>query len=105
MLGFIESTGRDDAEKNRLCPPVAQVDVPLDWVRFVHGMLKTSALHATEPDITAWQASSRLNLTRGMENHLSEPRMKTALDRWQANAEPALKNAERLLAEASSMTG
>ncbi len=105
MLGFIESTGRDDAEKNRLCPPVAQVDVPLDWVRFVHGMLKTSALHATEPDITAWQASSRLNLTRGMENHLSEPRMKTALDRWQANAEQALENAERLLAEASSMTG
>ena len=27
--------------------------------------------------------------------------MKTALDRWQANAEPALKNAERLLAVAS----
>lgn len=99
LLGFIESTGRDDDEKNRLCPPVAQLDEPLDWIRFMHGILNTSALHAPEPDIKAWQASSRLNLTRGMENHLDDPRMKTALDRWQANAEHAFKNAERLLAE------
>ena len=99
MIGFIESTGRDDAEKNRLCPPVAQVDTPLDWIRFVHGVLNTSALHASEPDIMAWQGSSRLNLTRGMENHMSDPRMQSALSRWEANAEQAFNKARRFIAE------
>ena len=64
----------------------------------MHGILNTSALHDPEPDIKAWQASSRLNLTCSMENHLDDPRMKTALDRWQANAERAFVNARRLLA-------
>ena len=102
MLGFIESTGRDDTEKNRLCPPVAQVDEPLDWIRFVHGVLNTSALHSTEPDIMAWQGSSRLNLTRGMENHMGEPRMQAALERWGANAEQAVHKAKHFLAETPS---
>jgi hypothetical protein len=102
MLGFIESTGRDDTEKNRLCPPVAQVDEPLDWIRFVHGVLYTSALHSTEPDIMAWQGSSRLNLTRGMENHMGEPRMQVALERWGANAEQAVHKAKHFLAETPS---
>lgn len=100
MIGFIESTGRDDDEKNRLCPPVAQVDEPLDWIRFVHGVLNTSTLHSNEPDLLAWQGSSRLNLTCGMENYVHEPTMRTALERWEANAEPAFNNAERLLREA-----
>ena len=101
LLGFIESTGRDDVEKNRLCPPVAQVSEPLCWIRFLHGILNTAALHAPEPDIMAWQQSSRLNLTRGMENHLDNPRMRTALDRWQAHAGQAFDNAERMLGAAS----
>ncbi len=105
LIGFIESTARDDAEKNRLCPPVAQMDEPLDWIRFVHGVLNTAALHSTEPDIMAWQGSSRLNLTRGMENHMSEPRMKTALERWEANADQALHKAAHFLAEAPSPGG
>lgn len=103
MLGFIESTGRDDAEKNRLCPPVAQVDEPLDWIRYVHGVLNTSALHATEPDIMAWQRSSRLNLSRGMENHMSDPRMQSALRRWEANAEQAFDKARSFLDDSSSL--
>jgi hypothetical protein len=101
MSGFFESTGRDDTEKNRLCPPVAQVDEPLDWIRFVHGVLNTTALHSTEPDLTDWQRRSRLNLTRGMENHLDDPRMKSALKRWEENAEQAFNRSERVLAEAS----
>ena len=100
MIAFIESTGREDTEKNRLCPPVAQVDEPLDWIRFLHGVLNTSALHSSEPDILAWQGSSRLNLTRGMENHIHEPMMQAALERWGANAEQALNNAQLLLREA-----
>ena len=101
LIAFIEATERDDAEKNRLCPPMAQVDLPIDWVRFAYCVLNTAMLHSTEPDIVAWENESRLNLTRGLNDHLSEPRVQSALTRWEANAEQALNNARHLLAEAA----
>ncbi len=33
IVGFVEATRKDIAEKNRLCPPNRLPDVPLDWVR------------------------------------------------------------------------
>jgi hypothetical protein len=102
LLGFIESTGRDEAEKNRLCPPVAQLESPLDWIRMIVGVLNTSTMHSAEPDIAAWQDRSRLTLTRGIDKHLNKPRMQSALSRWQANAEQALSNAKHLLADSAS---
>lgn len=102
LIGFIESTRRDDAEKNRLCPPTAQPSQLLDWIRMFRGVLRTFAMHASEPDVAAWQERSRLSLTRGMGDHMSEPRMQSARARWDANTEQALKNAEQLLAESAS---
>jgi hypothetical protein len=46
----------------------------------------------------AWQERSRLNLTRGIRDHIVNPRMRSALARLAANRELALKNAERFLA-------
>lgn len=97
LVGYVESTARDDAEKNRLCTPVAQLDRPLDWVRMMRGVLETAALHGAEPDIAAWRDASRLNMTRGLEQHEGDPRLAAAFTRWQTNAEPALANAARLL--------
>jgi len=105
LIGFIESTKRDDVEKNRLCPPVAQLAVPSDWIRMIVGVLNTSVLHSTEPDIKAWQEQSRLNLTLGIEAQISEPRMQSAFSRWQENAEQALNNSEHLLSEAGGNEG
>lgn len=99
LLGFIEGSGRDEEEKNRLCPPVSQLAVPLDWIRMIVGVLNTSALHSAQPDIAAWQDASRLTLSRGVNNFLDDPRTQSALSRWQNNAEQALTNASRLLAE------
>jgi hypothetical protein len=101
LIGFIESTQRDDAEKNRLCPPTAQPSWPIDWIRMFRGVLRTFAMHAAEPDVAAWQERSRLSLTRGMGDHMSEPRMQSARARWDANTEQALKNAEQFLGESS----
>lgn len=99
LIGYIESTERDDDEKNRLCPPVAQVDQPLDWIRMIVGMLNTGALHSPETDIAAWQNNSRLSLSRGIDKQLENKRMQTALARWQNNAEQALSKAKILLGE------
>ncbi len=97
LVGYIESTDRDVAEKNRLCPPCAQVDTPLDWIRMMVGVVSTSAMHSEEADISAWQNTSRLNLSNGIENFVDQPRMKAALERWQGHAEQALANAASLL--------
>jgi hypothetical protein len=51
-----------------------------------------------EPDLAAWLGSCRLNTTRGVNDHMDDPRMQTALGRWFEHLEPALVNAERLLA-------
>lgn len=102
LIGFVESTRGDDAEKNRLCPPTPQPSRPIDWIRAFRGVLRAGPIRDALPDVAAWQERSRLNLTRGMGDHMSDPRMQSALARWAANMELALKNAEQLLAESSS---
>lgn len=98
LIAFIESTARDDVEKNRLCPPVAQFNLPIDWIRYVRGVLLTSVLHSREPDIAGWQNNSRLNITYGLDKQLGDQRIQNSLNRWQSNSEQALANADRLLA-------
>jgi hypothetical protein len=102
LIGFVEAARDDDAEKNRLCPPIAPPSRPIDWISTVCGGFRSFALQAVEPDVAAWLNASRLNLTRDLGNHMSDPRMRPALARWAANMEPALKNADRLLAESMS---
>lgn len=58
-----------------------------------------------QPDVAAWQERSRLNRLRGMSDHMSDPTMQSAMARWAASMEPAIRNAERLLtSEAGSST-
>lgn len=102
LIGFVEATRDDETEKNRLCPATPQPGQPIDWIRAIGGALRTSALHSAEPDLAAWIESSRLNLTRGMADHIGDPGMLSARARWAANIESALKNAEQLLAQSWS---
>jgi hypothetical protein len=102
LVGFVESARDDDAERNRLCPPTPQPSQAIDWISTICGFLRSFAVHSTEPDLMAWVERSRLSLTRGMGDHMSDPRMQPAMARWAANVEPALKNAEQLLAESAS---
>lgn len=101
MIGYVEGARGDDAEKNRLCPPKAHPDHATDWIRFMFGILRGMAVRSAEPDLMAWLERSRLNVFRGMVDHMADPRMQSAMARWQANTEPAMKNAERLLAPSS----
>jgi hypothetical protein len=102
LVAFVESARDDDDEKNRLCPPIPQPSQPIDWIRAYNGALRTLAAHSAEPDLMAWIERSRLSNTRGMGEHLSDPRMQSAMARWAVNMEPALKKADRFLAESAS---
>ena len=105
LVGFVEAAKDDDSERNRLCPPTPQPSRPADWISAIRGVLHSMAAQMAEPDLTAWSERSRLNLTRGMADHMSDPGMQSAMARWATNMEPALTNAERLLTESAAANG
>ena len=99
LIGYLEASRDDDAEKNRLFPPVPPPSAAIDWIPVITGTLRTVTAHLSEPDVAAWVERSRLSLTRGMADHMDDPRLQAALGRWVSNAEIALKNAARLVGE------
>ncbi len=68
IVGFIEATRSDLADKNRLCPPNPLPDVPLDWVRGTLIGMNADRMWAKEPDIAAWLEGTRLNAARGLRH-------------------------------------
>ena len=102
MVGFVEAARDDDADKNRLCPPTAYPSKSIDWISVFEGGFRVITQMLQEPDLAAWLGTCRLNTTRGMNDHMGDPRMQAALGRWFEHMEPALANAERLRAAAVS---
>ena len=96
LVGFVEAVRDDDADKNRLCPPTAYPSASIDWISVFEGGFRVITQMLQEPDLAAWLATCRLNTTRGLNDHLGDPRVQAALGRWFEHLEPALANAERL---------
>jgi hypothetical protein len=61
LLGHVEATRRDDAEKNAICTPIAPPDVPGDWLRMMATELANQYRWSRLPDLRAWQRDSRLD--------------------------------------------
>ena len=97
LLAFVESTGRDDAEKNRLCPPNPYPDAAADWIgaSVISGRAQDAWLR--EPDLVEWLGHCRLDAVRGLGDHMTEPRVQSALALYASNAEPAAANLATLL--------
>jgi hypothetical protein len=96
VVGFVEAVRDDDEDKNRLCPPTAYPSRPVDWISVFAGGFRVTTQMLQEPDLASWLGTCRLSTTRGMNDHMGDPRMQAALDRWFEHLEPALTNAERL---------
>jgi hypothetical protein len=45
----------------------------------------------SEPDVAAWIAESRLNLMRALPDHVAEPPVRTALERYLTHVGPAIE--------------
>ena len=98
LVGFVETTARDDAEKNRLCPPNPYPTAATDWITASAISQRAESTWMSDPEVSAWMARSRLNAARGLADHMDDPLMQDALARFVANAEPATANLERLSA-------
>lgn len=61
LIGHVETTGWDDAEKNRICTPIPAPDEPKDWLRMMAIELASQYRWSKVPAIREWQRNSRLD--------------------------------------------
>jgi hypothetical protein len=84
LIGFIESSRENDAEKNRLCPPNPYPVRAIDWVRAMNISQQAESVWGQTPDVASWMDRSRLNVARGLSDHFGDPLMQSALGRYVA---------------------
>jgi hypothetical protein len=98
LVGYVEATREQDEEKSYLCPvnPYPQRDV--DWIPNMYITLESLGRWNEHADVTDWLERSRLNISRGMFDHASEPRMSDAITRLLTFTDPAIENLKKLQA-------
>ena len=97
IIGAVEARRDDDAEKNRLCPPLVFTGDIADVLELAYTGMSGLMVRGGEADIAAWDAGCRLNPGRGAAAHLDDPRVADAFRVMGANFGPAMANLTRLL--------
>lgn len=75
LLGVVEASIADTAEKNRLCPPIHYWDQPRDYLSAYLALLVHERVRAAHPAVVAWAKGSRLNPLSGLGAHREHPRV------------------------------
>ena len=91
LVGYVEATrGRDDAEKNRLCPPSHFGNSLPQWASM--NVLGTRAAQSfgSEPDIAEWASTVALNPARVPPEHPGSAELDEARERLVRFTAPAL---------------
>jgi NAD(P)-binding Rossmann-like domain len=96
VIGFVEAHRDDDTDKNRLCAPHPYPSSIEDWPRMMRSTWATAERWASEPDLSAWMADSRLNLLRALPAHAAEPSVRAAVKRYAAHLGTAVERLEQL---------
>jgi len=96
VIGFVEAHWAQDEDKNRLCPPNPYPSGIDDWARMVCRTWSTERAWASEPELSAWVAGSRLNLLRALPDHASEPSVRAAASRYLTNVGAAIERLSAL---------
>ena len=97
MLGVVEATLADDAEKNRLCPPIPYWDANVDYVSaFLTGLANERA-RAAYPALAAWARGTRLNPLGGIGQHRDAPGVAETRERVKRCGAAAAANLAKLL--------
>ena len=96
LLGFVEAHWDDDAEKNAICPVNPFPSSIDDWPRMMSRTWRTEHRWLSEPDLAAWLAESRLNLIRALPDHVAEPPVQVAVQRYLTHVAAAIERLERL---------
>jgi hypothetical protein len=95
-VGYIEATREDDAEKNRLCPPVIFSGWSKDLLDVVRDGLMGTMARGAEADFAAWADRARLNPAGGSASRRSEPEVAEAFGALAGNMGRAMQNLQRM---------
>ena len=90
LVGFVEATRDDDADKNRLCPPNPYPSTIEDWPRTMSRSWRTEGRWLSEPDVSAWVAAGRRNLLQALPDHAAEPSVQSAINRFLTHVNAAI---------------
>ena len=93
-IGFIEASGVNDEEKNRLCPPVVISGDAADLVRFAYSAMRGQVARARDETVGPWSAASRLNPAQAVLDHIDDPEVAESLAFTKEHTEAALENLE-----------
>ncbi len=90
VTGFLETTDRSAAEKNRLLPPNPYSDTPFDFLRAVLMGMRTEAGWSEAPDLQVWLDESRLNVVKDLGSAVDAARLADLQVRFLTALFPAL---------------
>ena len=71
-IAVVESTDRDDEEKNRLCPPVVFSGDAADLMRFAYAAMHGQLARARDEVVGPWSAATRLNPGQAALEHIDD---------------------------------
>ena len=86
LIGYVEATREDDAEKNRVCPPSPLSNTPADWALMQALGGRASLAFGAEPDIKEWVEGVALNPARVPPGHAADPGLAAAEERFRTAA-------------------
>jgi hypothetical protein len=91
-LGRIEATRDNEADKNRLAPPVTFSGNASDLLRFSYASMSGQYARTSESDLATWSESCRLNPASGAAGRAGEPEITAAFTSLMTNFGPAMRN-------------
>ena len=90
LIGYVEATREDDAEKNRVCRPSPLSNTPTDWALMQALGGSASRAFSAEPDISEWLDGVALNPARIPPARADDPRLARAVERFRNAVDPGI---------------
>jgi hypothetical protein len=95
LAGYVEATiDNDDAEKNRMCPPVPFSNTTADWAH--QQVLGAQASLTSHPQLDDWANSVSLNPARVPPDLVGSPAVTAAEERFRQHMVPGLASLAQL---------
>jgi hypothetical protein len=103
FIAHVEAAYVSDEEKNDICTVIPTPTDAAGWLRIMAADLPKILQWSTKPELMAWLARSRLDITAGLATLAeTDVRERAELDRYRRNIEPALGALKKLLAAADA---
>lgn len=90
LIGYVEATRKDDAEKNRVCRPSPLSNTPTDWMLMQVLGGRASRAFTAEPDIKEWADGVALNPARIPPGQVVDADLAAAEERFRTAFGPGI---------------